>query len=229
MRTPDGAPVEDFNLYCLRAGDSQRGGVRSAGSLAQGRARCRLPAGDYELLVVPRSEHVLAADAHSITIAPNRAEIVIEVPRAVARVVEVLFAGDRTGMAGVLVEAIVGEEPALFEWVCPATAIKLRHQSHANKVVLASAHSDERGRATLQLREPGLVHLRVSGPGVRTLVSTVDLAQAAAAATPILGERGATLLGSVGPAAALPARVDQASFIGSTLRFVIGRLPPAHD
>lgn len=218
VRTPDGAPVVDFNLYCkprgglgrpggvqlapggvrLAPGGIAPGGVRLAGSFAGGRATCRLPAGDYELLVVPRSDRLLATEPRAITIDADKPEVVVDVPAAIARTVDVLFAADRKPAAGVLVEAIEGDEPGPFEWVRPATSVDPPSNAPARRHLVASAPTDERGRATLQLRAPARLHVRVSGPGVRTCVREVDFANGAPAA-PILVESGATLIGSVGP------------------------------
>jgi len=68
---------------------------------------------------------------------------------------------------------------------------------------MASARTDARGSATLYLREPDALYVRVSGAGVRTIVSAADLADGKPLALAI--EHGATLLGSIGPLAALRA------------------------
>jgi hypothetical protein len=116
VRKADGTPVEDYNLYC--SSSRSAGQVfRLAGTFAGGRAGCRLPPGDYDLLVVPRSDRVLASGWQAITIDAAHEEIAVAVPDAIARTVEVRFADDRSAAGNVLVEAIVGGEPAPFAWV----------------------------------------------------------------------------------------------------------------
>src|SRR5262249_26181615 len=123
VRAANGAAVEDFNLYCRRRAQEAGSGVRLSGSFAGGRARCRLPPGDYELLVVPRSDRALGTGWQPIAIDPAQEEVAVSVPDAVARTVEIRFADDRAAAAGVLVEAIAGCEPAPFEWVPPGSVV----------------------------------------------------------------------------------------------------------
>lgn len=203
VRTSHGTVVEDFSLYCYRRGGGEIEPVRLAGSFAEGRASCRVAPGAYELLVVPRSDRALASGWQQITIDPAREEVAVEVPEPVARTIEVVFTGDRAAAAGVLIEAIEGGEPPLFDWVRPATLVQSPGRGLPPMRVVASARTDARGRATLQLDESGELHLRVSGPGVRTVVCAANFARGKA--LPIAVERGATLLGSLGPAAALQA------------------------
>jgi hypothetical protein len=67
--------------------------------------------------------------------------------------------------------------------------------------MVASAHTDARGRATLRLRDVRNLHLRVTGANVRTMVQAADLTEDKA--LPIDVERGATLFGTIGPLTAL--------------------------
>jgi hypothetical protein len=232
VRTAQGAAVEDFNLYCMRSVQGAASGVRLAGSFTGGRAPCLLPAGDYQLLVVPRSERMLGSGWQAIKIDPAQQEIAVSVPDAVARTVEIRFADDHTPAVGVLVEAIEGGEPAPFAWVPPNTVIDMHRRAPAAQVV-ASARTSAGGSATLQLGGIADLHLRISGPRVCTVVQTTDLTDGKA--VPVIAvERGATLLGSLGPVAALRAldpdrRADQRpsiysyhSWFAPTLTVVFG-------
>jgi hypothetical protein len=203
VRTQSGAPVESFNLYCQRRGPGDQEVVRLAGTFAGGRAPVRLPDGDYEVRVVPRSDRILASDPQAITIDAAHEEIAVEVPDAVARTVEVRFADDHTAAAGALVEAIAGGVPPLFAWVRPDTVIERRDTRQPELRMVASARTDARGRATLRLRDARNLHLRVTGASVRTMVQAADLTDDKA--LPIDVERGATLFGTIGPLTALRA------------------------
>jgi hypothetical protein len=87
--------------------------------------------------------------------------------------------------------------------VSPNTVVDTHSRAPAVQLV-ASARTDAGGHATLQLGETANLHLRLSGPGVRTVVRAADLTKGDAVPT-IAVERGATLLGSLGPVAALRA------------------------
>jgi len=204
VRTAHGAAVEDFNLYCRRRAEDVPNTFRLAGTFAGGRSSCRLPPGDYELLVAPRSDRTVATGWQPITVDSAKEEIVVVVPEAVARTMEIHFADDRAAAAGVLVEAILGGEPTPFAWVRPATLVDVPGKRHPELRVVASARTDANGRTTLQLAQAGKVHLRVSGPGVQNAVLSVDLTDGKDP-LPVVAERGATLLGSLGPLAALRA------------------------
>jgi hypothetical protein len=231
VRTRGGAVVEDFNLYCLRRGGENRGGERLAGTFPGGRATVRLPAGTYELLVAPRTDRLLATGWQRIELEAGAGEMPVVLDDAAARTVEVRFAGDGTPAAGALVEAIVGGAPGAFDHVRPATLVDAQPRRGDEHALVASALTDTTGRATLYLREPGPLSLRVSGAGVRTVVHDVDLAGAREPA-PLTVDPGATLLGTIGPLAALhaldPERAGQRgspvykyhSATGPTLTFV---------
>lgn len=137
------------------------------------------------------------------------------VPRAVACTVEVVSAVDGAALADVLVEAIVGEAPPPLGWVRPDTDAELRATPLAKPgpLLIGSSRTDERGRATLMLRESCPVHLRLSGAAARSKVVFAKLTAADTFRVEV--ERGAVLTGSVGPLPALraldPERKAQAS------------------
>lgn len=203
VRTRAGAPVEAFNLYCMRQGRASKDVLRLSGVFPGGRATCRLPAGDFDVLVVPRSDQLLANGWSTITVDPASETIEVSVRDAVARTVQVVFADDRTPVAGVWIEAVDGGVPEPFGFVRPATLVQELGMGLTPMKVVAAARSDGNGRATLQLDDPGTLSVRVSGPGMRAVVCELDLT--AAAVAPVVVERGATLSGTIGPREALQA------------------------
>lgn len=208
VRTKAGAPVEDFNLYCLPVRDADpAGGVRRSGPFPGGRVTCDLAPAGYRVLVYPHSELVLPSDWLVVDVGDREAVQRVVLDAAVERTVRVVFAdqgGAAEAVAGALVEVIAGSEPEPFAFVMPSTALVERRQQPASLRV-ASSCSDAQGMAVLHLPEPGgPVHLRVSGASIQTQVLPVDLTTRG---EPIAVEvlPGARMTGSLGPIEAMHA------------------------
>lgn len=213
VRSEDGTEVEEFNLYCLPAPDDVRTGVRLSGTFANGRALSRLPAGEYRLLVAPRSDLLVDTGWQTIDVEDGRAEIQVVVPRSVARTVEVVWATGRAPVPGVLVEAVTGPAPSTHGFVRPDSDAELPTGARRDDrpLLVAAARTDARGLATLRLREAGPVHLRISGAGVCNAVVEADLTRDEP--LPIVAQPGAMVAGGIGPLEALrllhPGRDDE--------------------
>lgn len=203
VRTAAGAPVEAFNVHCVRQGPGDPHVVRLAGTFAGGRATCHLPDGYYRVLVAPSSERMLASDWQIVAVDAAHEAIELVVEEATPRAVEVRFADGGGAAAGVLVEAITGAEPQPCAWVPPATVVERSGFAAPASSVVASARTDANGRAVLHLRAGSEPWLRVSGPGATARVFATT--PRGGGVPSLVVERGATLVGTVGPAAALLA------------------------
>ena len=198
MRDAEGRPVEAFNLYCLPV---DRGaplvGVRRAGTFAGGKASCRLAAGRYHLLVYPRTSGALASGWSEIEIEDRDLQIEVSLPRAIERVVEVSLPGSGP-VEGARVEFGTGDAPGPGDWLWPQSAdVDPYDRRTADSRLMAAAVTDQNGRAVLALGEQREGYIRVSGPGLRTLVRAVDLRGGEPLQCEV--EPGATLQGSIAP------------------------------
>ncbi len=204
VRIASGAPVEDFNLYCLPvAQGSTEIGTRQAGSFAGGRVICKLAPGAYRVFVHPRTDAALPSEWTVIDVGDQDAvqRIVVEASRR--RSVRLVIHGQGNGAepaAGALVEVIAGRAPQPFEFVMPATAAVDGGKRRESQLVAAS-RSDAEGNAVVNLPDlADAVHLRVSGPTIQTHIVPVDLPWRD---EPLVVEvvPGASISGTVGPLA----------------------------